>query len=265
MKKLILPAIPLLLSILSPLAHPGEITDTYADGDILTESLLNNAKAAVNDNDQRITVNASDIATLVAEVADLQARIVEFETSAQVTALQARVVELETKLANVSNETVNGQPTLRFSGINVQIVNGLNSTNTANGTGNLLVGYDEENLQPGTERCSLGTDPNLMLTVSNEFDCISIGATWGLSHKTGSHNVVVGPEHNYTRWGNFVSGYRNTVNYEHAAILGGSQNTAQGSYSAIVGGRNNRADAIATGMGGGNGAFGSSTDGWQSP
>ena len=33
--------------------------------------------------------------------------------------------------------------TVRISGINVQVVNGLGSTDTMNGTGNLVVGYNE--------------------------------------------------------------------------------------------------------------------------
>src|SRR5258705_97292 len=33
--------------------------------------------------------------------------------------------------------------TIRFSGVNVQIVNGLGATETVNGVGNLIVGYNE--------------------------------------------------------------------------------------------------------------------------
>ena len=42
-----------LLSI-SQIAYSGEILDTYVDGDTLTATLMNNIKAAVNDNDSRI-------------------------------------------------------------------------------------------------------------------------------------------------------------------------------------------------------------------
>ncbi len=38
---------------------------------------------------------------------------------------------------------VGGKPTIRFSGVNVQIVNGSGKTSTVNGEGNLVIGYDE--------------------------------------------------------------------------------------------------------------------------
>ena len=65
--------------------------------------------------------------------------------------------------------------TLQFSGINVQIVSGAGSTDApVNGKGNLIVGYDK------------GT----------------MGQT-----RTGSHNVVVGDEHEYTNYGGLVAGF----------------------------------------------------------
>ena len=71
--------------------------------------------------------------------------------------------------------------TIRFSEVNVQIVNGLGATNgnpgdpdspigMVNGLGNLIVGYNE------------------LLPVGPSND------------HTGSHNIVVGTDNNYTRW-----------------------------------------------------------------
>src|SRR5947209_9712255 len=37
---------------------------------------------------------------------------------------------------------VGGKPTVEFSDVNVQIVDGTGATSTVNGTGNLVVGYD---------------------------------------------------------------------------------------------------------------------------
>jgi len=62
--------------------------------------------------------------------------------------------------------------------------NGAGSTNSINGLGNLIVSYD-------TARPSE-------------------------SDKTGSHNMVIGEEHNYNRFGGLVAGLRN-------AITGGEQ------------------------------------------
>ena len=43
------------LSVIVPTAYSGSLTDTIATGDTLTATLLNNAKAAINDNDSRVT------------------------------------------------------------------------------------------------------------------------------------------------------------------------------------------------------------------
>ena len=39
---------------------------------------------------------------------------------------------------------VGGKPTMQFSGVNVQVVNGEGKTDSVNGKGNLVIGYDEK-------------------------------------------------------------------------------------------------------------------------
>jgi hypothetical protein len=111
---------------------------------------------------------------------------------------------------------VGGKPTIEFSGANVQIVNGEGSTQTANGAGNLIIGYDES---PGQQ--------------------------------TGSHDVIVGPEDGYTSYGSiiggrdnkalapydFVAGIANKTSDEGASVSGGKENTAEASFSSIFGGK----------------------------
>jgi hypothetical protein len=48
----------------------------------------------------------------------------------------------------------NGYPTALFRGINVQIVNGMGETQSVNGTGNLIVGYNRPGVSNAT--CSVG-------------------------------------------------------------------------------------------------------------
>ena len=58
--------------------------------------------------------------------------------------LEARIAELETLTASMSTVKVDGQSTVRFTGVNVQIVSGSGATaGTLNGKGNLIVGYNE--------------------------------------------------------------------------------------------------------------------------
>jgi hypothetical protein len=81
--------------------------------------------------------------------------------------------------------------TARFSGVNVQVTSGAGKTDSAiHGRGNLIVGYD------GTRITST-------------------------SNKNGSHNLVIGPEHNYSSYGGLVTGLRNTVSEQHASVSGG--------------------------------------------
>jgi len=102
---------------------------------------------------------------------------------------------------------VGGKPTIQFSGVNVQVINGSGSesdiTGTGKGTGNLIVGYDPS---PGTQ--------------------------------TGSHDLVVGGIGNaYTSYGGIiVGGHNNTLTGPYASILGGAENIASGNSSTVVGG-----------------------------
>jgi hypothetical protein len=80
--------------------------------------------------------------------------------------LDQRVAVLEGKLARVS--VANGGADIIISGANLNIVNGGGSTQTANGLGNLILGYNE-------------------------------ARGGGADFRSGSHNLVIGQQSNYTR------------------------------------------------------------------
>lgn len=149
--------------------------------------------------------------------------------------LETRVAELEAKLASVSVETVNGQPTVRFTGVNLQLVNGQGSTESVNGVGNIMVGYDEG--RSGNGFCSDGS-------YTTQADCETAGELWNGNQKTGSHNVIVGAGAGYTRYGGIVSGMNNAVNAPGASAVGGFANIVSGSYGAIAGGYYDKASGI---------------------
>lgn len=125
-------------------------------------------------------------------------------------------------LVDVPNGQGGVSRTLRISGLNVQIVNGLGATNgypansnsvdpgqvAVNGLGNLILGYDEP---------SFGAD------------------------KTGSHNLVIGPFNDYSSFGGIVSGRFNRLEGAVSVVLGGGSNYAQGVSSAVIGGHGNGA------------------------
>lgn len=106
---------------------------------------------------------------------------------------------------------IGGKPTVQFSGVNVQIVNGAGETETVNGEGNLVIGYDEA---PGTQ--------------------------------TGSHDLVLGRAQTYSSYGSIVAGVENTAAGAFSSVTGGAQNKAEASWASITGGKDN--DVPSTGF-----------------
>ena len=133
---------------------------------------------------------------------------------AQVTTLTSQVSSLQTTLTAVQNNhalalgpyvsvvsgTENGLkgPHIIFSRANVHIVSGSGSTVDTSGLGNLVLGYDEDSLAAST------IDGN----------------------RSGSHNLVVGPQHEFTGSSGAVFGYANFTGANFASVTGGECNAA---------------------------------------
>lgn len=139
----------------------------------------------------------------------------------------------ESNMANSGFESISGEPALKymsvvtgeinglagphviFTGVNVHIRSGSGQTDDGGifegptGLGNLVIGYNEQRDTPVS--------------------------------RIGSHNLVVGPGHEYTRYGGLVAGASNTISAEYASVSGGSGNTASGPSSSVSGGYNNTA------------------------
>ena len=190
-----------------------------------------------------VNENFSDVASAIN---DNDARIVYLEN--QNAELTARIVALENTLNQLNSvmslqTDAQGHPAVVFSRVNVHIVNGEGNSNTINGTGNLIVGYNEINSSP-TPVCSLGS-------FENETDCVQSGGAWEYDHKSGSHNVVIGPEHRYSQYGGLIAGLRNTVNGANSTVSGGLGNFASGNISSVSGGVVNRAYGVQSSITGG--------------
>jgi hypothetical protein len=138
----------------------------------------------------------------------------------QIVNLWGRVSALERTLTHVTSVTgEEGRPEVRITGANLRLVNGLRATATANGLGNLLVGYSEPRQ--------------------------------GENVQTGSHNVVVGQGHNFSSFGGLVVGRQNEIRGAFAAVSGGFDNTASGASAAVCGGIFNRASGESAAVSGG--------------
>ncbi len=127
--------------------------------------------------------------------------------------LETRLSALEVVLAGVTQSanviTFAGKDVI-VSGGDLQVHKGTGNSGTPNTTGNLIVGFN-------AARAS-GSD------------------------KSGSHNIIVGDNHNYTSTDGIVSGYQNSIS-GGASIIAGRENIASGTYSAILGGKT---DTIST-------------------
>ena len=87
------------------------------------------------------------------------------EVTAQALTLEQRVAALEAKLKYLNTRIdSSGRPLMEVKGANLRLVNGTGKTETANGLGNLIVGYNETRREP----CN------------------------GPNDRTGSHNVIIG-------------------------------------------------------------------------
>ncbi len=125
--------------------------------------------------------------------------------------------------------------TIRITGANLQIVNGLDATNgnpenpatllptetKTNSVGNLIVGYNEERRDQQT--------------------------------RVGSHNIIIGKGHDYMSFGGLVAGDSNSIIGPYASVSGGRQNEAVGVFSAVSGGAGNKARGDDSSVSGGSG------------
>src|SRR5215471_8646740 len=129
--------------------------------------------------------------------------------------LALRVEDLEYKLVHITS----GPSDVTITGANLRILNGLGATDTINGVGNIIVGYNEER----SPECPV-------------FPCIN--------ERTGSHNVIVGRGQNFTSFGGLVVAQFNTISGQWASVSGGFGNTASGSVASVSGGQNRTAPMI---------------------
>ena len=153
-----------------------------------------------------------DLESLVSELEDLVDGLLgAVDLSAEVEALQA----------TFDGVTRDGD-TLLFDGMNVQVVNGTDTTDGApNGTGNLIVGYDTARLVN--------------------------------SDKSGSHYLVIGDNHNYTAFGGIVAGLENIASGDYASVSGGPFNEASGEFASVSAGTFNTASGKWASVTGGSG------------
>ena len=131
-----------------------------------------------------------------------------------------RLAAVEHKLSAMTFDAAVNEVVI--TGANLRIVNGLGSTFTTNGVGNLIVGYNE--LVNDRRR------PDV---------------------RTGSHNVVVGSFNNFSSFGGLVVGETNEISGQFASVSGGFRNSASGANASVSGGFLNTASSDVSSVSGG--------------
>jgi hypothetical protein len=177
-----------------------------------------------------LTTTKADLAATNARLADTNGKLSDLTT--RVVAIEGSNVLALDPFVSVVPSAINDLPGphVLFTGVNVHVRNGnrWKESHTSNGTGNLILGYDEV-----PESYAPAYDP--------------------ATYRTGSHNLVLGRSNRFSSWGGLVSGVNNTLSGGAGAVVGGEMNVVSGWYGAIVGGLENSVSApdgvIAAGRG----------------
>ena len=167
----------------------------------------------------------------------------------RVDGLETKVTALEDKLSKVRYEPkgLNGLPTVKITGANLQIVNGTGAGENLDGLGNVIVGYDghaDDIKQTGSDNLVIGGDQTF--------------TSWG-DLRAGSQNIVSAPHavafgfRNQAtgRWSSVIGGDRSSAEGDWASVSGGLRNFAVGQLSSISGGADNRAPGQEASISGG--------------
>ena len=160
--------------------------------------------------------------------------------------LEARLARLEGLLESVS--LAQGGQTVRFTGVNVQIVSGSGSTDAdpPNGLGNLIIGYNELRGEDCDETNGPSCDYPMTGCPPSDYDwCNCWNSRWG------SHNLIIGSGNNYDGSGGFVGGRFNTIGGSFSSVTAGQCNRTENRLASVSGGLANRAAGVAATVVGG--------------
>jgi hypothetical protein len=211
-------AIAILVAGIAPPAHSQVALHTFQPGERARAADVN-----ANFNNLRTAVEAAERrnAELLDRISDLEAALSNVRTLDSV----------------LTVEDVNGTRTVRLTGVNLQVVNGINRTDSINGAGNLIIGYDEPNLAPTSDPVCSRATANNGADITDEAGCLAAGGVFSRQHKSGSHNLVLGIQNGYSAFGGIIGGRSNFTNEAYANVIGGVDNRASGRGSVIVGGQ----------------------------
>jgi len=144
---------------------------------------------------QRVARLENEVATLTQQLNTAQ-QTIQFLGTELGSQNAQHAIELGNYVTVTDNaiDGLNG-PNIIFSGANLHVRSGSGSTTDTTGLGNVIVGYDEDENTASVD-----------------------------SARTGSHNLVVGPGHQFTASGGLLAGRDNTVVSNYGSAVGGHCN-----------------------------------------
>jgi hypothetical protein len=201
-------------SLLASVSGSGlESVKTLASDVASAQADIADIQDQINDNEASISTNAVDIDAIEATYATQSwVNSQGYASGSALTSLSSNVGSLEASMDDVDDLmaflTV-GSEDIYIDGASLHIRNGTgNTAGPVNGTGNLIVGYNE---------------------TSSGYD------------RTGSHNLVIGSYNQYSSYAGIIAGYANQSTAAFASVLGGVYNNASGPYSFVGAGYSNEA------------------------
>lgn len=179
-------------------------------------------KGGVPSLDQRLATLEAAVNTLERTNTDQAGQITALtnrldETKARLDRFNSRLIIVEDKTVPITVV----DSSFYITGMNVFVEDGSGSTNSSSGLGNLTIGYN--------------------------------GSRGGASdRRTGTHNLILGDQNNFTSFGGLVAGTINEIGNEYTTVTGGAFNTASGNVASVSGGVQNEATGIGASVSGGN-------------
>jgi hypothetical protein len=172
-----------------------------------------------------------------ARLATIENRLAAVE--AENASLRSQLQAQETRLAALESLLVHFSRSgneITITGANLNIVNGMGSTETTNSLGNLVIGYNELR-GPGYSDIRTGSH---MLVIGKWNNFSSFGGI-----VTGSYNETS------DRYASIISGFRSIASGNWSTVTGGAENVASRDFAAVSGGLRNEASGFASWVGGG--------------
>ena len=189
------------------------------------------------------TVDGADLALLATDFGTTGCGTSD-DVVARIDELENRIAQLEALLENVTRISDD----IYIEGANLHIRNGSGSTSgIVNGHGNLIIGYNEN-----TVAASRTGSHNLVLGIDHEYTSYA-GLLAGRENRiSGSSSVVMGHNNEVTaNYSTISGGQGNTVSSIYSSASGGYSNTVSAAWANISGGRDNAASGNYSSISGG--------------